>query len=145
MRQLRLAAGVLCALGVVACWATAQNPTTMPGQVVGSGFQFNQPGTPFPQVGSPVGQPVNLPPDTPLMRRANIKDPFDGFRGANLDPKSVIAPVPGNDNALERFYEKLKDAVGLSTKPSLSRPNTVTPGIFRRNRERARERMWRRD
>jgi hypothetical protein len=146
MRQLLLAAGVLCAAGVLAHWASAQNQNAMPGQMVGSGFQFNAVGTQFPQAGSKVGQPVNLPPDTPLMRRANPSDPFDVFRGTKLDPKSVAAPFPGGDkNALERFYDKLKSAVGLSTQPSLPPPQMVTPGIFRRNRERAQERMWRRD
>jgi hypothetical protein len=146
MRQLLLAAGVLCAAGVLAHWASAQNQAAMPGQVVGSGFQFNAVGNQFPQAGTKVGQPVNLPPDTPLMRRSNPNDPFDVFRGTKLDPRNVAAPFPGGDkNALERFYDKLKSAVGLSTRPSLPPPQMVTPGIFRRNRERAEERMWRRD
>jgi hypothetical protein len=118
----------------------------MPGQVVGSGFQFSPVGSQFPQAGTRVGEPTNLPPDTPLMRRANLNDPFDAFRGTKLDPKSVVAPFPGGDQtALERLYDKLKSAIGLSTKPSLTPPQMVTPGIFRRNRERAQERMWRRD
>jgi hypothetical protein len=146
MRQLLLAAGVLCAAGVLAHFAPAQNQATMPGQVVSSGFRFSPVGDQFPQAGTKVGQPVNLPPDTPLMRRASLNDPFDAFRGTRLDPKSVAAPFPGSDqNALERFYDKLKSAVGLQTKPSPAPPQMVTPGIFRRNRERAKEQMWRRD
>lgn len=147
MRQLLLAAGVVCASGVVAHWASAQSQTAMPGQVVGTGFKFSPVGTQFPQVGTKVGQPLNVPADTPLMRRADPRNPFDGFRGTPLDPKTVVAPVPGigDQNALERFYEKLKAAVGLSTNQPPPPPQNVTPGIFRRNRERAREMMWRRD
>ena len=90
---------------------------------------------------------MNIPADTPLIRRANPNNPFDGFKGTTLDPKSVVAPVIGlgNQNALERFYDKMKSAVGLSTKPPAPPPQNVTPGIFRRNRERAKEQMWRRD
>ena len=117
MRQLLLAAGVLCAAGVLT-HATAQNQA-MPGQAVGTSFQFQPVGSQFPQAGSKVGQPVNIPADTPLMRRANPNNPFDSFRGTTLDPKSVVAPVIGlgNQSALERFYDKLKSSVGLSTKP----------------------------
>lgn len=145
MRQLLLAAGVLCASGGLARWATAQSQTAMPGQAVGSGFKFNAVGNPFPQAGTKVGQPINLPAEGPLMRRADPNNPFDGFRGTNLDPKSVIAPVPGSGNAFDRFYDQMKSAVGLSVQPPPARPNNVTPGIFRRNRERAKEMMWRRD
>jgi hypothetical protein len=145
MRQLVLAAGVVCA--VAAQLAPAQNQSAMPGQVVSSTVQFNRVGTTFPQVGARVGEPLNVPANTPFMRRANLNDPFDAFRGTNLDGKNVIAPVTGlgNQNALERFYDKLKSAVGLATQDPLPPPPTVTPGIFRRNRERAKERMWRRD
>jgi hypothetical protein len=145
MRQLLLAAGALCAAGVLT-HATAQNQA-MPGQPVGTTFQFAPVGKQFPQAGAKVGQPVNMPADTPLMRRANPNDPFDGFRGTTFDPKNVVAPVAGlgNQNVLERFYDKMKSAIGLSTKPPTAPPQNVTPGIFRRNRERAKEQMWRRD
>jgi len=39
----------------------------------------------------------------------------------------------------------LKSSIGLSPHMPVARPNNVTPGIFRRNRERAHERMWRQD
>lgn len=144
MRQLLLAAGVLCAAGVLAHWASAQNQAAMPGQAVGSGFRFNSVGSPFPQAGTRLGQPTNIPADSPLMRRADPNNPFDGFKGTNLDPGNVIAPLPGG-NAFENFLDKMKAAVGLSVKPPPARPNNVTPGIFRRNRERAHQMMWRRD
>ncbi len=146
MRQLLLAAGVLCAGGVAAHLATAQNEV-MPGQVVSTINNFQQVGTRLPQVGQKVGQPINMPPDTPLMRRYDPSKPFDAFKGTNLDKRMVAAPVPliaGDQTVLERFYDKLKSVVGISTK-TIPEPPNVTPGIFRRNRERARERMWRWD
>jgi len=146
MRQPALAAGGLCAAAILAHFAPAQNQAAMPGQVVGSGFRFKSVGEQFPQAGTKVGQPTNLPPETPLMRRSNISDPFDAFRGTKIAPKSVAAPFPGSDQtALERFYERMKSAVGPSTKAMPAPPQMVTPGIFRRNRERAKEQMWRRD
>lgn len=148
MRHLLLAAGVLCVAGVVAHWAVAQNQM-MSGQVVSTTFgtsTFQQVGTQFPQAAPRVGQPLNVPADTPLMRRADPNRPFDAFKGTNIDPRSVIAPVlgTGDQSVLAKFYDKLKSAVGLSTK-TIAPPQNVTPGIFRRNRERARERMWRLD
>jgi len=145
MRQLLLAAGVLCASALLAHWAAAQNQTAMPGQAVGSTFKFQPVGSAFPQAGTKLGQPLNLPQDSALMRRTDLNNPFDGFRGTQLNPKNVIAPVPGAGNALERFYDKMKAAVGIAPKAPPPRPNNVTPGIFRRNRERAKEMMWRRD
>jgi hypothetical protein len=150
MRQLLLAAGAVCAAAGAACWAAGEANTVMPGQAVGTGFNFNSVGTQFQPAGSKVGQPLNVPADTPMMRRADPKNPFDGFRGTNLDPKSIVAPVPGvgDQNALERLYNRMKSAVGLAPKPSLAPAQNVTPGIFRRNRERtkeAKDQMWRRD
>lgn len=147
MRQLLLAAGVLCAGGAAAHLATAQNNEVMPGQVVSTINNFQTVGTRFPQVGERVGQPINMPEDTPLMRRYDPSRPFDAFKGTHIDKNMVVAPVPiiaGDQNLLERFYDKLKSVVGISTK-TLPPPPNVTPGIFRRNRERAQERMWRRD
>ena len=154
MRQLALAFGVLCA-AAVAHRAGAQNPTQNPpqtnplmqGQVVGTVVKFNPVGTTLPQAGARVGQPLNMPAESPLMRRADLSKPFDAFRGTNLSPSNVVAPVPGLSNAtsLERFYEKMKASIGLGTKPAMPAPPTVTPGIFRRNRERAKEQMWWRD
>ncbi len=148
MRQLLLAAGALCAAGVLA-HATAQNQP-MPGQVVGTTFgstTFHQVGTQFPQAAPRVGKPVNVPEDTPLMRRYDPNRPFDAFKGTNIDPRSIVAPVQGvgDQTALERFYDKVKSAFGITPRGTTPPPPNVTPGIFRRNRERARERMWRWD
>ena len=145
MRQLVLTAGTLCAAAALAHWASAQNQV-MPGQVVGTTLNANPVGTRFPEAAPKVGQPVNLPPDTPLMRRYDPNKPLDVFKGTTLSPSQLVAPAPGigDQSALARFYDKLKASVGLSTR-SVAPPPNVTPGIFRRNRERARERMWRWD
>jgi len=148
MRQLLLAGGVLCAAGLLAHWAAAQNQA-MPGQVVGTGLNginFSPVGTQFPKAGAPAGQPVNLPAETPFLRRADPNNPLDAFRGTSIDPKTIVGGVPGgSQSAVAQFYDKLKAAVGLSAKPAPPPSPNVTPGIFRRNRERIQERMWRRD
>jgi hypothetical protein len=149
MRQLLLAAGVVCAGGVLAHWASAQNQVsqTMPGQVVGTGINISPVGSAFPKAGAQVGQPINIPADSPLMRRADLTRPYDVFKGSGINPSSVVAPVPGigDQSALSRFYDKVKASVGLATKDNNPPPPNVTPGIFRRNRERAQAQMWRRD
>ena len=81
------------------------------------------------------------------MRRYDPSKPFDAFKGSNIDPRSVVAPIPGvagDQNLLVRFYEKVKSVMGVTTN-TVEQPPNVTPGIFRRNRERARARMWRDD
>jgi hypothetical protein len=145
MRQLLLAAGVVCAGGLVAQCVSAQSQTIMPGQAVGTSYRFNSVGTTFPQAGKKLGQPINIPPDSALMRRADPNNPLAAFRGSALDPSNVIAPVAGLGNGLENFFDKVKSAVGLSVQTPPARPNNVTPGIFRRNRERAKQMLWRRD
>ena len=117
----------------------------MPGQAVGSSYRFNSVGSTFPQAGTKLGQPINIPADSPLMRRTDPNNPLDAFRGTALDPSNVIAPVAGVGNGLDNFFQKVKAAVGLSVQTPPAKPNNVTPGIFRRNRERAHQMMWRRD
>jgi hypothetical protein len=148
MRQLWLAAGAVCALAGFATPASGQ-VNTMPGQVVGTTVNFNNlnpVGTRLPRVGTPVGQPLNMPADTPLLRRLDPSRPYDVFKGTNLSPSQLAAPIVGigDQSALERFYDKLKSIVGLAKPADLRVPN-YTPGIGRRNRERAEERLWRRD
>jgi hypothetical protein len=120
----------------------------MPGQVVGSGFDL---------AGSaprPVGG--TLPPvGDSTMRRYDPNRPLDAFKGTGIDPRNVIAPisafppVPGPDkNLIDRLYDKLDAALSFSflrTPTPVAQPPNVTPGIFRRNRERVDARMWRRD
>jgi len=153
----------VAALGAAATTATAQSGTVtggvtttrtgggsaMPGQVVGSGFNLAgsapQPvGTPQPQVGTQISRPYD--PSRPL----------DMFRGTGINPNQAVAPIsafpplPGQEkNLIDRLYDKLDAVVGFNpfarTAEPLPRPMNVTPGIFRRNRERFDDRMWRRD
>ncbi|QDU19192.1 hypothetical protein [Urbifossiella limnaea] len=167
MRRLLAAA----ALGVAAGTASAQTGTAtgttttsrpgggsaMPGQVVGS--SYNLAGSAPQPVGSPVGSPVGtpLPPaGTPITRPYDPRRPNDVFRGTGLSPNQVIAPIsafpplPGQEkNLIDRMYDKLDSfwSINIFARQAepLERPPTVTPGIFRRNRERHDDRMWRRD
>jgi hypothetical protein len=156
---------VLAALGAAAGTASAQSgtvtggvsttragsgvPASMPGQVVGSGF--NLAGS-APQ---PVGK--MLPPAAdPLMRPYDPSRPLEMFKGTGISPNQVIAPIsafpplPGQEkNLIDRLYDRLDSALNVnffSRAPEpVAPPMNVTPGIFRRNRERLADRMWRRD
>lgn len=144
MRRVLLAAGMVCAAVGITGWVTAQVPV-MPGQVVGTGFTMQQVGQPFPRVGNPVGQPINIPPNSPMMRPYDPNRPYDVFKGTNIDPRSVVVPpqTGPDSNIFTRTYEQVKSILGMTK--TVTPTSTVTPGIFRRNRERAAERMWRRD
>ena len=159
----------VAALGAAAGTATAQsgtvtggvttsrtgNGSAMPGQVVGSGFNLAgsapQPiGTPLPPSGTPLaaGMPASRPYDP--------NRPLDMFRGTGIKTNQMVAPISAfppllgqEKNLIDRMYDKL-DAVftyNPFTRPTEApeRPTNVTPGIFRRNRERFDDRMWRRD
>jgi hypothetical protein len=94
-----------------------------------------------PPAGSPVGNALSRPYDPAR--------PLDVFKGTGLDPKSLVAPVApmgggGEPNLLDRLYQRLGSATGF-LKPSTPPRTTYTPGIARRNRERAAARMWRKD
>lgn len=148
MRHLGVAAAVALLAGSAAGQSAA--PAAMPGQVVGSGINLKP-------VGNPVGQ--RLPSrdelkqlENPLMRAYDPSKPLDAFKGTGIDPKTVVAPVAGfpmtgdDPNLLERLYTKIGTVTGfLKTSPVVPQRPTFTPGIGRRNRERAEQRMWRRD
>lgn len=161
MRHL-LALGAACALSATAAaqsgTVTGGTTTTrvgggavpsMPGQAVGTGFSLPGAAGSTPQ---PVGQ--KLPQvGNALSRPYDPSRPLDVFKGTGIDPKSVVAPisafppVPGpQPDLVDRLYAKLTSFVSFA-KPTapLAQPPNVTPGIFRRNRERLDERMWRRD
>ena len=144
--RLVLAAGVACA---VAGAAAGQN--AMPGQEVGSGFQLKPAG----QAVSKVGKPVGGPPAGGLMAKPyDPSKPYDPLKQAGLDPNSVVAPLsaypqlPGAEpDLVDRLYAKFGTALGLFPKAPPPPPKNPTPGIFRRDRERAEKQraMWRRD
>ncbi|MBA4065862.1 MAG: hypothetical protein C0501_19515 [Isosphaera sp.] len=144
MRQLALAAGAACALAGL---AAAQGPA-MPGQVVGSGYAVNPVGGAVPKAAPTAGRPVNLPAESAMLRRQDPSRPLDALRGSSLDPSQVVAPVPGagDQNLLSKLYDKLRGVVSpRMTEPNEPGRSTYFPSLSRRNRERAEERMWRRD
>ena len=156
MLRLTLAAGVACAV-VLTHPAGAQynasngGGSTMPGQVVG-GYrgQVNPVGQRLPAAAPPAGQSIT---DGAMQRPYDPNRPYDVFKGTNIDPANVLAPVVGPDgrsvvppDALDKLSDKIRALWGRAM-PALPRP-PYTPGITRRAHERARARadqMWRRD
>jgi len=145
MRQLLWAAGVACAVGAFAQQANAQ--TTMPGQVVGTSYNLSGVGQQLPKAAPAAGQPINLPAESPLMRRADLTRPLDAFKGTNLNASQIAAPVMGigDQTILDRLYDKVKSAVGYTKPIELQQQSTYFPSLTRRNRERNEAKMWRRD
>ena len=150
MRRFTLAAGVACAV-VLANSAGAQfnsptvGGTTMPGQIVGTVGSVNPIGQRAPAAAPQAGLPITA---NALQRPYDPNHPFDVFKGSNIDPKTVIAPLVEPDgkqaqlpDALDRISERIK-AFFIKTPPPPRPP--YAPGISRRARERA-QHMWRRD
>jgi hypothetical protein len=160
MRQLGVAAAVALLAGVAAGQSgsfgslgppgsTNSLPAAMPGQVVGTGINLNPAGAQIPRAVASRAEIQKL--ENPLMRPYDPSKPYDVFKGTNLDPKSVVAPVNGfpmtgqDPNLLQRLYTKIGTVTGF-IKPSTPTPRpTYTPGLSRRNKERMMERTWRRD
>lgn len=158
MRKWAMGGGAAWAL-LLAAPGIAQPPATpqmignsaMPGQVVST---FNGTGQ-FPRVGQqlpPAAPPAGLPAAGLPGRPFDPTRPYEMFRGTNIDPRSVLAPVIGPDgkpiqppDALDRLSQKIKDFFSFSSGPSLPPPPNFAPGIIRRRKERIEERMWRRD
>lgn len=158
MRRLGVTAGAACLFGILAGTAGGQPttagkdqpPAAMPGQAVGTPLNLNP-------VGTPVNRAVPSRNDlkkvgSPLSRPYDPTKPLDVFKGTNLDPKAVVAPIAGypgtaagDPNLLDRLYQKLNASVTSFFRPSQPDRPTYTPGISRRNRERAESRLWRRD
>lgn len=150
MRRLLLAAGVGCGV-----WAggpgAAQNGPAMPGQTVGTTFNLSQAGTPAaPKAGSPVGAKPGGGAG-PLSRPYDPYRPLDVLKGTGLNADAVVATVSPftssnpQPDLIDKVYEKLNSVTRFfKPKPEVP-PPTYTPGIARRNRERAEARMWRRD
>jgi len=117
----------------------------LPGQVIATSYHFSPP-LPQPQALPRVGVPVGLPVHSPLMVPYDPRRPVDPLVAAGLDPKQLVTPVQGygDQTFFDRFLERVKKTFGLST-VTVSPPPNVTPGIFRRNREALRQRLWVRD
>jgi hypothetical protein len=149
MSHLPRTLGLTCAVIGIAGWAMAQN-ASMPGQVVSNstGENLRLVGNELPQAGKPVGKPINLPYNNPLFRPYNPANPYEALEGTGMNAKSVVAPVNGFTNeapqsTFQQITNKMKSLLGLTTPPTVQR--IYTPGIYRRDRQRAQERMWVRD
>jgi hypothetical protein len=131
-----LALGLACA---VAGLAAAQQPLPLGGgQVVSSGFNLGPAAPRVPAAAPPAGNNVG----SPLQRPYDPSRPLDVLKGTNLSAKNVVAPVTGmpgtqQPDLLDRLADKLSSVTKFlkPSPPEMTTP-TVTPGIFRRNRER---------
>ena len=130
-----MALGFACA---VAGFASAQESPLGGGQVVSPAFTLTPAAPRVPAAAPPAGTNVG----NPFMRPYDPSRPLDALKGTNLSARDVVAPVPGfpgtqQPDLLDRLSEKLS-SVTRFFKPSAPEmtPATVTPGIFRRNRER---------
>jgi hypothetical protein len=128
---------------------TAQGIAPLPGEIVSNPVLLSNAGMRLPAAAPPAGQRIG----SPLTRPYDTTDPLSVFKGTNIDTSALVAPVgtPGNGmnqpGLIGSINAKL-DAVTHFFRPSTPAltTRTITPGIFRRNRERAKERMlWQRD
>jgi hypothetical protein len=151
MRRFALLAGVACAAVLVnSAGAQFNSPTVggsaMPGQVVGSySGQVNPVGQRAPAAAPQAGQSITA---NAMQRPYDPNRPYDAFKGTNIDPKNVIAPLVGPDgkqmqqpDALDKLSEKIR--AFFVRNPPPPRP-TYAPGVTRRSHERH-DQMWRRD
>ena len=150
MRHWLSAIGATCAL---ASASFTQPPSagsnSMPGgQIVSRGYNLKAAGSRVPSAAPQAGNTIG----SPLMRPYDPARPLDALKGSNIDPKRVVAPVTGfpgtqQPDLFDKLYGKLNSVTAFlrPTAPVKSTP-TVTPGIFRRNRERhSMQQNWRRD
>ena len=142
MRQLVLAAGAVCAAAVGAGRADAQG-TTMPGQMVGTGLTYNLSpvGSQLGRAAPPAGEPINIPADSPLMRRYDPNNPYAALEGTSLTRDQIVVPL-GTELSM---MDKLKSLIGMTKVVQTQPQSGYFPSLTRRNRERAEQRMWRRD
>jgi hypothetical protein len=138
--------GFVAAMGVATAQSKETNPLLNSGVPVGSPL-LRPVGTPIaaaaPKVGTPVGTPPGGQPNQTSMPP-----------GFNFDLKNVVAPVnpeylppslrpQQKESLFDAAFKKWLEAFGLAKPPEIK--NNFTPGMSRRNRERARERAWWRD
>lgn len=150
----RFAVSGLLACGLAGA-VSAQTPTPaplnvtpstgMPGMAVGRPYALQQAGQQIsraaPAAGAQVGTgaggiPGALDPRSPMPP------------GQVIDLKNVVAPYPGQPNPAPGFWDRLTDrwfGFLLPDPPAPAKPPNWTPGIARRNKERSREQMMRRD
>ncbi len=119
----------------------------MPGRVVGTSSIKTAPvGKQQPAAAPQAGQSIT---QNAMQRPYDPNRPYDAFRGTNINPKTVVAPVIGPDgkaivapDKLDELSSKIRSLFGLT--PAPPRP-AYAPGITRRSQERIQSRTWRRD
>ena len=149
MRQIVAAVAAACAVAGTAGAGLAQTagqPAAMPGQVVGSTYTLRPAGNMIPRSVAPAGNPIGSP-----FAKPELGATINPFAGTNVDPKLLAAPAMGypgspysEPDLIDKLYDKLKSVTAF-LRPSPAATPTYTPGISRRNKERAMERTWRRD
>jgi len=126
---------VVLSVVAVASPVFAQGTASMPGIPVGSSSNVKPVGTRLPSVGTQlpkVGQ--SLP-----GYGENAKTPFQG-NFPKVDENLVVAPYPSQPKPEDDFWDALQKRFGVLFAGEKQPTPTWTPGIARRNRDRAKER-----
>lgn len=149
MRRFTLAAGVACAILLSAEVGAQNGGPAMPGQAVSTfrGGQVSSVGQRAPAAAPQLGQTVAS--SGVKQQPYDPNRPYDQFKGTNIDPNSLVAPLVGADgkpvgqpDALDVLSDRIRAIFGV-LKPNPPRP-AFAPGITRRQSERAKM-LWRRD
>jgi hypothetical protein len=136
-----LLASVCVALGSAA-YAQVPVISALPGGTpVGSAYAPKPVGTTLPPVGTklpPLGKPATTATNPTIGN-------FNPAQSAYPTPSTVIAPYPTSQKPADvSFWDKLYDRwAALFTTNAPAPTKTYTPGIARRNRERAENRFAR--
>lgn len=148
-----------CALGLAAGPAGAQfgspgpatgsSPAVIPGgQVVSSTVNLNSAGAAIPKATMPAGTGIG----SPLTKPYDPYRPQDVLKDSKIDPKLLVVPLssfstlPGDPpDLVDKLNEKLGAVTRFFRPTTTDPPKVYTPGLTRRNKERAAERMRRRD
>jgi hypothetical protein len=144
MRRWIWTALITCAATVLTGGLRAQTGA-MPGTVVSntSNDTLKVVGSEQPRVAKQVGQGVSQPYGN--LKPYDPNNPYAVFQGTNLSVKNVVAPVNNIPTNVEpslftQVVSGLKSLAGLDVKPKVT--PIFTPGIFRRDRERVKARMF---
>lgn len=134
-------AGTAVAQGQPSTYTVAPSGAAMPGLPVGSAMVAPA-GTPIPKAVPAAGARVGTGP-TGIPSLLDPRSP----QGPQIDLKNVVGPYPGMPKPAPTFWDKLEAswAALFGPTPMVAQSPNWTPGIARRNREREKERMWRRD
>ena len=149
MRQMLAAVAAACAVVAATTGRAAaqigNSQAAIPGgQVVSTSYPLKAGGAMIPRAVSPAGTPIGSPLMNPMS--GNVINPY---KQPGFDPSLIVAPASGfpgspSPDLIDKLYDKL-DSVTSFFRPAPSPRPTYTPGISRRNKERAMERNFHRD